>query len=102
MTAPRAEKTYEKHAWILLFVVGIGGLAFAFPGLVGITLESQSARNLTGRTYAEIAASDPRMFSLITTIYRDFGLGLLGFSVILMAISAVSYRKGEKWAWYVG
>ena len=70
VTALRTGKAYEKHAWIILFLIGI----IASPGIVfGLF-------------------SEPRDYVLVF-----FALGL---AVPTILISATSYRKGKKWAWY--
>ena len=66
MAAPRVEKAYEKHAWILLFLIGIVDAPVAF---------------------------------IILFTQRD--VLFLGFVVTTVLISATSYRKGKKWAWYL-
>ena len=70
MAAPRVEKAYEKHAWIILFLVGIG----LSPGVY---------------------------FNLVPGGDYAAGFLFLGFVVTTVLISATSYRKGKKWAWYL-
>ena len=70
MAATRVEKAYEKHAWIILFLIGIVGSPGAYFNLV------------PGGDYAA-------------------GFLFLGFGVTTVLISATSYRKGKKWAWYL-
>ncbi len=107
----RAEKAYEKYAWIILFALSAAFLIFAFTAIlfgvglssfpVGIPGGPDATKSITGRTWDEIVTGSPGIVNLIRGISRVFGLALLGFSAFGMAISGVSYRKGERWAWYV-
>lgn len=96
------ERIYQKNAWILLFVLGIVGLFFALSALVtGAPADPQSPKSLTGSTWDELVARSPGVANLVRSVERAFGISLLGFSVFGMAVSAVSYRRWERWAWYV-
>ena len=103
MAAPRVEKAYEKHAWIILFALGIlgliGGLAIIFTG--SGQLDAAIIRNLTGMTWEEIVTGSPGIASLISYLQRTIGVSALSGSILLVAIAAIPYRKGERWSWYV-
>jgi len=102
VTAVRAEKAYEKYAWIVLLALGIlgltGGLVQAFA--VSGQLDAGIIRNLTGMTWEEIATRSPGIASYISYLQRTMGMGTLSGSVLLVAIAAIPYRKGERWSWY--
>ncbi len=102
VTAARTEKAYEKHAWIILFALGIlgvtGGLAQVFA--VSGQLDAGIIRNLTGMTWEEIVTRSPGIASYISYLQRTMGIGTLSGSVLLVAIAAIPYRKGERWSWY--
>lgn len=102
MAAPRKERAYEKYAWVLLFLVGlvgfVSGLAFVvFPE----PLDEPGIKSLTGSTWQDIVARSPGAASLARYFLRLFGLATMGFGLFGMAISALSFRRGESWAWYV-
>ncbi len=69
MAAPRKEKAYEKYAWIIFLVLGIGLLVYSL--------------------FNFLAGNSPSSYE-----------PQLGWSVLVIAISFNSYRRGEKWAWY--
>ncbi len=94
------EKFYEENAWTLLFLMSIVALAFAVIGLLGIPVDPQGTVNLTGMTPEELEASHPDISRLINVIERASGLGLLMVGVLGMAVAAIPYRRGERWAWY--
>ncbi len=108
MVAPRAEKAYEKHAWILLFVLGIVNLIAAFIFLITPPGTGEPATGeleaVTGMKWSELVASNPQAANLIgeVVIYaqRILGAFLLSLAVFNITVSLKSYRGGEKWAWY--
>lgn len=101
------EKAYEKHAWILLFILGIVGLIFSLTdllysfGLWGILADPQEVTRTAGMTLEEISASFPRIGNYIRGQLIFGGLYLFAVSVLEMVIVAVPFRREERWAWYV-
>ena len=105
MAVPRKEKAYEKYAWIIPFAMGIFFLlssiaVFLAPRII----EDPSfgpVESLTGRTFAQIATSDPGVANYTYYLIRTltiFGAGLFAYVAV---VSATAYRRGEKWAWYL-
>lgn len=78
MSAPRAEKAYEKHAWVLFLALGVFGVIAALLAFAG----------------APVFGQEP------VTALRTMGILLLGFSILTIATSFKSYRGGERWAWF--
>ncbi len=70
MTA-RAEKAYEKYAWMIFFGIGVVSVFFSLSFFDGV-----------GQFGKEAAVVG------------------LGFAIFTIAMAATSYRKGERWAWY--
>ncbi len=107
MAEPRVEKGYEKHAWMLLFAPGVLELTaigfgyWIFGGLGGnLRPDEEAVKSFTGITWDELLARIPGVGNYISLLGREVGINLIGFSILVMAISFVSYRKGERWAWY--
>lgn len=102
----RPTRAYEKYAWIVLFFIGLVFLVRGFAvnfGLYGLgnRPEPDTFANLTNMTWDEVVAtSPPAVASLVGLLYRAWGVTQLALSAVVMAISAVPYRKGEKWAWF--
>ena len=95
------EKSYEKYAWIILFVVGLLA-AFSSPiGLLGNPPNPPSPEGTTGLSLDQIALRVPGMMAYIGSITRQLGNFMLAFGVMTMGVAAVPYRKGEKWSWYL-
>lgn len=100
MTVPRAEKAYEKHAWILLFVFGILWLVYGFYLFIGTPEASIAFESRAGIAWSELVASSPRVAEAVTYIIRFAGILLVALSIFGIAVSVKSYRRGERWAWY--
>ena len=100
MTDRITEKAYEKHAWILLFAIGLLVLVSSFPLLFGVDPDPARIEGIVGMTMSELRASNPEFLDLITFSVRTYGLVSLAWSFLIIAISVTAYRKGEKWAWY--
>ncbi len=110
MTALRKERAYEKYAWIIPFAFGIFVLLFSIALFIAPSmLEDRSNRippnsaveSLTGRTLAQIALSDPGFANYGYYLIRILSILFSFFSVYIAVVSAVAYRRGERWAWYL-
>jgi hypothetical protein len=95
------EKGYKKHAWVLLFVVGIMGAVGTYPFLLGIEPSPQYFKSMTGITWDSFLSGGQGMVPYVRDSLRITGVLFIGMCIFIMAISATSFRKGERWAWYV-
>lgn len=98
--AERAEKAYEKHAWIIFFVLGFLAAFASRSQLLGMSPNPPSPEVTTGLTMDQIATRIPGIVDYIGSIDRQLGNFMLATGVLVIAIAAVPYRRGEKWAWY--
>ncbi len=96
-----SEKLYEKYAWILLFVVGILGIIGSYQFLMGTEPDPQYFSSITGTTWDSFVASKQGMVLYVKDALRITGVLFIGLCIMIMAISATAFRKGESWAWYV-
>ena len=94
------EKGYEKHAWIIFFVYGLLATIGAFVILPGHPPDPPSPERTTGLTLAEMGARMPGLLTYISSISTQLGNFMVAMGVLIMAVAAVPYRKGERWAWY--
>ena len=100
MTGRITGKAYERHAWILIFAIGLLGLAGSLPSLFGVDLDPARKEGIIGMTMSELRESNPRFIDLITYSNRGYSLINFAWAILIIAISMTAYRRGEKWAWF--
>ncbi len=96
----RGEKAYEKHAWTLIAATAI----FRLFGSLILTFSPQTfAYGITGDigTTGKTFAQYPWVLDYAVPIYREIGIFELSIALFILAIALKSFRRGEKWAWYV-
>jgi len=102
MAVPRVEKAYEKHAWTILFTLGILNILTGLSIIVeAIPAVSQDEEAAFGFSWTDLQRSDPGAATFIRYLFRSLGYAWLGFSLFTAAVALKSYRSGEKWAWYI-
>ena len=96
-----AEKTYEKYAWVIFLVFGMGAAYGGLIILAGVVqVDPPSAERTTGLTLDQIAARVPGMGAYVSGLARQLGNFMIATGVLLAAVAAVPFRRGERWAWY--
>ena len=89
-----------RHAWLLFFILGVVA-AIAAPILVlGHPPDPPSPEGFTGLSSDEITARIPGMSDYISSISTQLGNFILTSGVLMAAMAAGPFRRGEKWAWY--
>jgi len=110
MTSARSPSVYQKYAWTLLFVFWALHLVLSvrdfFPSLQDFCLAclpgSQTAiQSSTGMAWSQLATTNPRFANFLASALVDDGISGVGLAIFGMIVSLTSFRKGEKWAWYV-
>ena len=95
---------YEKYAWLIPCGMGIFFLVSSIGVLISpgiFTGAEGTLQNLTGHDFSQISASTPGVANYIYWLIRVFGFTGLGLGAFLAGVSAIAYRRGEKWAWYL-
>jgi len=110
MTNVNALKIYEKYAWTLLFAFWTLHLVLSvrdfFPSLqdfcIGCLPGAQTAiQSSTGMNWSQLALTNPKLAGFLTSVLVDDGISGVGLAIFGMIVSLTSFRRGEKWAWYV-
>ncbi len=60
-----------------------------------------SPPTIVGKNYDEIIAFSPSLAAFLKVAAAFVALAILGLGIFGMAVSRISYRNGERWAWYV-
>ena len=104
---PRA---YERYGWLILFLLWTLHLVLSardfLPALQDVCVGCLPGaltpiQASTGVTWTQLLASDPRFATYLASVLVDDGISGVGLAVFGMIVSFTSYRKGEKWAWYL-
>src|SRR3989441_12703935 len=110
MANVNAPKIYEKYARTLLFAFWTLHLVLSardfFPSLqdfcIGCLPGAQTAiQSSTGMSWSQLALTNPKLAGFLTSVLVDDGISGVGLAVFGMIVSLTSFRRGEKWAWYV-
>lgn len=80
----------------LLFITAILGVIFGLQTFFMPPFDEQ----LLGVSLAQIRSFSPNVMDTMTLFAQLSGLYLLTTGLLGCFISAVPFRKGEKWAWY--
>jgi hypothetical protein len=98
-TSTQKERVNEKYGWVIFLALGllwvVVGLTQAFNPW-GLT----DAQHITGMSLRELEASYPEATELVRFLYGALGLLKTSWSLLVLAITLIPYRKGEKWAWF--
>ena len=86
----------QRNAWILIFVVGLAFLFFAYDNIIVIP---NLAPDDPDRGW-DWLTRDPEVIDYIKFWFRNFGLWVLAVAIHILVVSATGYRTGEKWAFY--
>ena len=110
MTNVVSPKVYWKYGWAILFVFWTLHLILSardfLPSLQDLCLAcvpgaQTPIQTVTGVTWSQLMSIDPKFASFLASTLVDDGISGVGLAVFGMVVSMTSYRKGEKWAWYV-
>jgi hypothetical protein len=103
-------KAYERYAWLILFLMWILHLVLSgrdfIPGLQDVCVGCLPGgltpiQASTGVSWSQLLVSDPKLARYLASVLVDDGISGVGVAVFGMVVSLTSYRKGEKWAWYL-
>ena len=110
MTNRKLLESWEKHAWLILFLIwGVHLVLSArdfFPSLQDVCVGCPPGGRTpllasTGLTWSQLAISDPRFTTFLASTLFDDGISGVSLGIFGLVVSYTSYRKGQKWAWYL-
>ena len=101
MNTNRKTSNIVKYGWVVYLFLGLLWL------VVGLTqvfnpeeLADDDAQHITSMSLSELEASSPEATELIRFLYGAVGMLKTSWSLLVLAITLMPFRKGEKWAWY--
>ncbi len=93
------EKAYQKHAWILLFGVGIL-LALNILALAAFVAGPEQFEVDTGVAWDEFSGAYPSVATAYKLEQRLAYMGFVSVALFALVITFVGFRQGHRWAWY--
>ena len=93
--------------WRVMFLWGAGvallGLGAVFVNHVvspQILLYTTADESFTGLPWSDIQQAGPRFTQWLTLFYDTTALMMVFYGVLTAVVSATTYRRGERWAWF--
>ena len=68
------------------------------PG--GVPILAAEFKSFTGNSWSELAAASSKTAAFITIIFRMYGVYIVAFGLMAIAIAVTAFRRGESWAWW--
>jgi hypothetical protein len=101
----KTETFFERHAWKIMLVVILFIGIFGVSDIVGGALDLQNGEtvfmhSITGKSWNELRSASPRVANLIDLKFRTDGAAIATIALLSMTVCFISFRKGERWAWF--
>ena len=108
-TWSRAMARCRHVAWFVILVADVGlllwgaGAALIPTRLIGpggTAILPAGYEGYTNGSWQQLAATSAETAGYITLIFRMYGIYIVAFSLLAIAIAANGFRRGERWAWW--
>ena len=93
-TSRTSERLYEKYGWVLLLLSTVPLLLTGLGSILAVS--AQEEFNIPGTNWQDLLSTNPLIARWVQGLYRSSGIGLLGFAIYAMMVTALPYRKGER------
>lgn len=96
-------------AWLVVVIADVGLLAWGagaallpdrLPGPGFEPILPAGFEGYTGGSWQQLTAASPETAGYITLVFRMYGIYIVAFSLLAIAIAATAYRRGDRWAWW--
>ena len=85
---------------LLLWGAGAALIPERLPGPERTAILPAGYEGYTSGTWEQLQAASGETASYIAVIFRLYGVYIVAFSVLAIAIAANGFRRGERWAWW--
>ena len=109
MKASHESGTWRSVAWLAILIADVGLLAWgamaaALPdhllGPGGQPILPAGYEGFTGSSWSELARTSPMTARYIGVVFRMYGVYIVAFGLLAIAITVTAFRRGERWAWW--
>lgn len=95
------ENFFASSAWVLFLVIGVLEILFGAGDMIaGVENDPAILISATGRTPAELKATDRLIYNAMDHQQTVIGQILLMNGVLVSVISLTAFRRGARWAWF--
>jgi hypothetical protein len=100
---------WRRLAWLVLVIADAGLLAWgagaaAIPGHLlgpgGKAILPAGYEGYSGGSWHQLTAMSPKTAGYITLVFRMYGIYIVAFSLLAVAIAVTAFRRGDRWAWW--
>ena len=100
---------WRRDAWLVILIADVGLLLWgALAALIPESLPGPGSKAIlpagyegfSGGSWEQLTATSSETAGYITLIFRMYGIYIVAFSLLAIAIAANSFRSGERWAWW--
>jgi len=100
---------WRRLAWLVLLIADAGLLLWGFgaaaiPGHLlgpgGAPILPAGYEGYSGGSWHQLAAASPKTVGYITLVFRMYGIYIVAFGLLAVAIAATAFRRGDRWAWW--
>jgi hypothetical protein len=108
-TMKTAMKPWRRVAWILILLADAGLLAWGamaallperLPGPGSTPILTAEYERFTGGSWPELANASPRTAAFIMLLFRMYGVYIVAFGLLAIAVTVTAFRRGDGWAWW--
>lgn len=105
----RAMARWRGVAWLVILIADVGLLAWGagaallperLPGPGSAPILPAGYEGYTGGSWQHLTAVSPKSAGYITLVFRMYGIYIVAFGLLAIAIAATAYRRGDRWAWW--
>ena len=99
----------RRVAWLLILIADAGLLAWGamaalaperLPGPGFAPILRVGYERFTSRSWQELTDTSPMTAEYITLLFRLYGVYIVAFGLLAIAVTATAFRRGERWAWW--
>ncbi len=100
---------WRRLAWLVLLIADAGLLvwgagAAAIPGHLlgpgGAPILPAGYEGYGGGSWHQLVATSPKAAGYISLVFRMYGIYIVAFGLLAVAIAATAFRRGDRWAWW--
>src|SRR5215469_2023976 len=108
-TCATVMQRWRHLAWLVLLIADLGLLVWGFgaatiPGHLlgpgGAPILPAGYEGYSGGSWHQLAATSAKTAGYITLVFRMYGIYIVAFGLLAVAIAATAFRRGDRWAWW--